>query len=222
MSHLKTATLQEFIERSDVQCVERDIRFEQNNSALEQQEDPVVRRRLQSRISRARRFVRSLLEKRDNLEQVAYEATEGQVCRFNEAHRTDENYAPWDTQFQFLVDLPENEQSDAWKQLPSSTFKRMQECFCVRDQRVLPRNSHLLQSEDLCVDGMTLTPVCVPDDLVVKLGIVEFDESDSPIDRWQKKHDPTAIEALRELLHGAQQLEFSKTGSATHHMLQQS
>lgn len=207
MSPLKTVTLREFIERADVQCTERDTRFEQNNAELEQQEDPVVRRRLQSRINRARRFIQTLLGQRDSLEQTAYEATEGQVCRFNEAHRTDENYAPWDMQFQLLSELPKCEQADAWEQLPNGVFKRMQECFCAHEHRVLPRNRHLLQNEEFCIDGMILTPECVSDELAAKLGIVKFEESDSPIIRWQKKHDPTAIEALRGLLRGAQQLE---------------
>ncbi|MDD5469350.1 MAG: hypothetical protein PHO92_00920 [Candidatus Peribacteraceae bacterium] len=207
MSPLKTATLREFTARADTQCEQRVDKIRVTEVALEGVESAEVQRRLQACIGRARRFIQSLLAQRNDLEQIAYEAAEGQVHRFNEIHRTDANYAPWDTQFMQLADLPKDERDTAWQRLPGGTFKRLQECFCTRGQRVLPRERRMLEDQDLCTDGMILDPECVPDDLAAKLGIVAFEESDSPMDRWRKKQDPAAIEALRGLLRGARQLE---------------
>lgn len=106
-------------------------------------------------------------------------------------------------------------QNYIWSRVPHCPFKRFQESFCCPDQFVVPpfqlqKPNRVnfragMNFQTMSLRGCVVSPERISDTFAKRSGLCNFDDTDTPLTRLQKKND--AIPALKLMFASAEPLQ---------------
>jgi len=169
------------------------IEFEKHNN------DPEVYRSLRKNSQRARTQIEGVLRPQwADIRISAEDAVMKQMALFNELYADNRSISPWHERFQFLSQLPQGKQSAALKTMHTSKSERLMRAFSRRDLYPVPISGASLST--VFLDAIIVMSDRIPDELVQSLGLVTFEDGNTPLDRLDKKESLECTTALKELV----------------------
>ena len=168
--------------------------------ALKNEEDSAAAARIQKTIDLFRGRIKLTASKWDDWEQAFFSAREYQIATYNEAYRARHDSAPndpWDELYQCAGELPDGQSDNIISKGMRGKSGRLMRLYSQTNDVAVPRGSS--STFDTEIEACIVDPCLIPDDAAQKLGIVSFEESDTPEQRLLKKMSPACIENLKQI-----------------------
>ena len=166
---------------------------------------------LEERIGSSRQDIQDVCENSELWERIIHETTGGQIQIFNAKYNTPENgNLQWDKTFMPLEEsrftsdgeeISDEQVENKWRRMRTGLFKQIQDCWCRPEHRIFNIRTC---SEDVKIDACLLSPDFISDEILVKLGIAEFEDAGDSraavITRLRAKANPEVMEKLKDLV----------------------
>ena len=165
------------------------------------------------RIKSAQRYLRNLLKRWQVIKEGAEESRHMQEAHYNEAHK-DEGPNMWSEQFFLISDLEgiaDDEGKEYCEGLTQCALKEMHPSKSERLMRSFSREITLSRTDPhspsaVPVEAVVISPDLIPDELAIRLGLIEISEKDRPRDRLRKKEQPECTAKLKEIIERSEEI----------------